>query len=228
VATRGLGFTLQRVWQTYVFGTQRFAIFRNALAGPPPPPDEDGLVVRPFGPEDVDLLGAFEPHRRARELQAHLEDGCWLDFALDGPRPIAYRVVSLAGPRHLPLALVVTLEPGQVWVVDLFCRPDYRGRGIGTRLSVAMDRRLAALGYREVLLANRLDNPATIRLSARKGNQPLFWCSYRRVLCFSRCTISTDLTKIADAASRGERVAPAMRSVFGGVRGQRSGAIGPM
>jgi GNAT superfamily N-acetyltransferase len=202
-ATRGLGFTLQRVWQTYVFSVQRFAIFRNALAGPPPEQDTDGIDFHPFRAQDVHLLNGFEPHRRASELQAHLDDGRWLDLALDGDRPVAYRVVAPVGPRHPPLALVVKLEPGQVWVVDLFCLPDYRAHGIGTRLAIAMDRRLAALGYREVLLANSLENVATIRLSGRKGNQPLFWCSYRRILFFSRCKISTDLTKIATAESRG-------------------------
>ena len=47
--------------------------------------------------------------------------------------------------------------------------PDHRGRGIGTRLINAAERRLRVLGFREVLLAVEITNGRAARLYKRLG-----------------------------------------------------------
>lgn len=200
--SRGVRKTCSRFLEAYVFAMEEWAVLRNDLAGPPLEAVADGVVFRPFAPGDDHFLCAFEPWHLASELRAQLGDGCWLDFAFDGDRPVAYRVVSPTGPRRQPLGTMITLKPAQLWVVNLFCLPEYRARGIGRRLSVAMDRRLSTIGYREILMANRLDNVPTVRLSLTKGNELLFWFSYLRVLFYSRYRVSTDAARVTEVASR--------------------------
>jgi len=195
--SRGMRHAFRQLSEKYLFASQTWVIFRNDLNGSLPENCTDGIVFRPFVPTDAILLSSFEPHHRASALLTQVNEGCWLDLALDEGRAVAFRIVSPCGPRHPPFARIVKLQPDQVWVVDLFCLPAYRARGIGTRLAVRMDQRLATLGYREVILANRANNVATVRLSIRKRNQFLFWFSYRRVLFYVRYQVSTDMTEVA-------------------------------
>ncbi len=199
--TRGWRWTLARAVETAVYASGRWVVYRNPLDGPLVPPRADGIVFRPVTSADVEWLGGFEPHHSRAELLARLADGCWIDVALDGPRPVAFRVVSSASPPG-PLGIVVKVDAGQIWVNHLFCVPEYRGRGLGTELALAMDRRLATLGFRECLSANRLDNIAAIRTTLAQGDEPLYVFSYFRLFWLVRRRVSTDLTEVYRAAGR--------------------------
>jgi len=199
--SRGLRYGLYRAWTCYVFGSKTWIVFGVDLEGPPAPVGSDGIVCRPFAPSDAGSLDAFEPHARASTILAQLEEGCWVDLAFDKGQPVAFRVVSSQGPRYPPLGRLMTLEPHQVYVVYSFCLPAYRGRGIATRLGLAMDRRLAAAGYRELVAASPLYNTASIRLQMGKGYRPISRLSFRRSLSYARYAVDTDAASLAEFIS---------------------------
>lgn len=201
VRVHGLSAVIAFAIETYVFASRQWVIFRADLAGPPADPGSDGIVFRPYRPEDAHLLAAFEPYRRATELRNRVAEGFWLDLALDGERPVAFRWARITGPKYGPLARLIHLEPGQIWP-NVFCMPEYRGRGIAKRLGLLMNRRLGALGYREEVSAIRLDNAASIRSTLDQGDEPVRIISYFRLLWWARYRISTDLSPVYEVAGR--------------------------
>ena len=173
-------------------------LFYNRLDGPPAPTTHGGITFRPYEPADAESLAAFEGRMRRSQFLARIAEGGFVDLALHGVRPVGYRIVSTRGPRG-PLSRVVRLAPDEVWVVDVFCVPEYRGRGIGVWLSLSMDRRLAAAGYRGMYSANLLDNHAAIRTSLKQGDQFRGVVTYRRLLFRQTLIVSTDIGEVLAA-----------------------------
>jgi GNAT superfamily N-acetyltransferase len=196
--TRGIRHSLDRFVFGYVAGSQRWVLFYNDLDGPSVPAAHGEIMVRPYDPGDAELLAAFEPYIRRSQFLARIEEGCFVHLALHGVRPVGYRIVSTRGPRG-PLSRVVRLGPDEVWVVDLYCVPEYRGRGIGIWLGLTMDRHLAATGYRGMYSTNLLNNPAAIRASLKQGDQFRAVVTYRRVLFRKTLIVSTDITEVLAA-----------------------------
>jgi len=95
---------------------------------------------------------------------------------------------------------VVRLGPDGLWSVDLYCVPEYRGRGIGVWLPLTMDRYLAAAGYRGMYSATRLDNHAAIRATLKQGDEFRGVVTYRRLLFRRTLIVSTDITEALAAA----------------------------
>jgi GNAT superfamily N-acetyltransferase len=197
--TRGIRHSLDRFVFGYVAGSARWVLFYNSLAGPPAPAAHGEITFRPYGPGDAESLAAFEPRIRRSQFLAWVDEGCFVHLALHGVRPVGYRIVSPRGPRG-PLARVVRLEPDELWVVDLYCVPEYRGRGIGVWLPLSMDRYLGAAGYRGMYSTNLLNNSAAIRASIKQGDQFRGVVTYRRRLFRRTLIVSTDITEALAAA----------------------------
>jgi hypothetical protein len=188
IESRGIRYALMRAWK-YVFASERWLIITNDWAAQPVASSTDGIVFRSFTPPDANLLRAFEPYRRVRTLLAQVNEGCWLDLALENGIPVAFRIVSPTGPRYPPLAGMINLQPHQVWVLYTFCLPTHRQRGVTARLAVSQDQRLAASGYRQHVAACRLENMASIHYQLSYGGRAVCSISYWRILGYARCKV---------------------------------------
>ncbi len=110
-------------------------------------------------------------------------------MACHGDRIVATRRCS----REIrdPLAArVVALRAGQLWGADVFCLPEYRSQGVGSRLALFADRQLASKGYTEVLATVEARNVPSLRLSLRKGSELAYYVSYLRLPFYERLRIS--------------------------------------
>ncbi len=199
IRTRGLRKTVLQIWDRYIYTSQEWVIFLNLLEGPPVAPPS-GIVFRPYTPADLPLLGAFARYYRASELRARLEEGCWLDLAFDGDRPVAFRLTSTSSPRQAPFAKLIRLKADQTRTVDLFCLPEYRGRGIGRWLGPFAERRIATMGYRENISTVGLNNVSSLRSTIYQGDRAVRVVSYFRVLFNSKQRISYDVGRVFEAA----------------------------
>jgi GNAT superfamily N-acetyltransferase len=197
--TRGIRHSLDRFVFGYVAGSERWVLFYNSLDGPPAPAAHGEITFRPYDPGDAESLAAFEPYIRRSRLLVWIAYGCFVHLALHGERPVGYRIVSPLGPLG-PLSRVVRLGPDELWSVDLYCVPEYRGRGIGVWLPLSMDRHLAAAGYRGMYSATRLDNHAAIRATLKQGDEFRGVVTYRRLLFRRTLIVSTDITEALAAA----------------------------
>jgi GNAT superfamily N-acetyltransferase len=199
IRTRGIRHSLGRLVFGYVVGSERWALFYNRLDGPPAPTTHGEITFRSYATSDAEALIAFEPYMRRSRFLAWIDEGCLVYLALHGARPVAFRIVSTRGPEG-PLSRVVKLKPDEVWVVDLYCVPEYRGRGIGVWLALAMDRALAAAGYHGMYAATLLGNPAALRTVFKQGDEFRSVVTYRRLLIRRTLTISTDINEALAAA----------------------------
>jgi GNAT superfamily N-acetyltransferase len=210
VRTRGIRHSLRRIVFGYIAGAERWALFYNRLDGPPVAAVHGEITFRPYEPRDAESLAVFEPYIRRSRFLAWVEEGSFVYLALHGVRPVAYRIVSKHGPRG-PLSSVVRLGPDEVWVVDLYCVPEYRGRGIGVWLPLNMDRQLAAAGYRGGYAATLLSNRASLRAVLKQGDEFRAVVTYRRRVFRKTLSLSTDIGEVLAAAGLA-RVSPPMVS----------------
>ena len=194
LAPRGLSGILRAAIRMTLYGRAHLIVIRSALAGPPFEPGSDGLVFRQATADDLAALETLAPHHRADRLRACVaEAGEWLHVARDGDRIVGFRRVSRGiSPRGV-LATVLRPTPDQVYTQDLFVHPDYRNRSVGRRISLAQDRQLAAVGFKEMLSSVDADNLASLRMSFRKGSRPVCVVSYFRLLFYRRLVVSRTL-----------------------------------
>jgi GNAT superfamily N-acetyltransferase len=207
--TRGVAHTLRKFVFGYVAGAERWVLFYNRLDGPPAPSVHGEITFRPYDPADAASLATFEPYLRRSRFLAWIAEGCFAHLAFHGARPVGFRIVSTRGP-HGPLSRVVRLGSDEVWVIDLYCVPEYRGRGIGVWMALNMDRHLAAAGYHGMYSTNRFDNHAAIRTSLKQGDEFRGVVTYRRFLFRQALTISTDIQEVLDAVGLTSEPPPAL------------------
>lgn len=203
VRTRGIQRSFNRLVFGYVVGAQRWIVFYSRLDGPPIPATHGEITFRPYEPRDAPALAAFEPYIRRSRFLAWITQGCFVHLAFHGNRPVAYRIVSTRGP-HGPLSRIVRPGPDEVWVVDLYCLPEYRGQAVPVWLVRCMDRHLAAAGYRARYSAALLDNRAGTRSAFKRGAGFHALVTYRRRLFRQTLTVSTDIEEALAAAGLGE------------------------
>src|SRR5512137_1716701 len=106
------------------------------------------VTVRPYAPADhaalLDLLREVWPHKH--DVAAHVEDRWWWRHA-SPPILVAgdtrtLRLLALCA--FMPFTLIAGGTPhSAAWFVDFFVRPDCQGRGIGSRLTRAVQERFA-------------------------------------------------------------------------------------
>jgi GNAT superfamily N-acetyltransferase len=139
---------------------------------------------------DLERLDELEPYGRGSRQRRFVEqDHEFLFVACDGARIVATarygRVV-----RDSVVSRVIALEPGQIWGADAFCLPEYRNRGVTRRLTIFANQFLASMGYRQTLGTIAVTNTASLRMIRKKGNEPLYYISYLRVLFWERLRVS--------------------------------------
>ena len=126
------------------------------------------VSIRPYRPADADLLSELmyrSVHEGAAAFYRHEQRAAWL------PRPLGAaemarragdgRVVLVAETADATIVGYADLEPDG-HLDHLYCSPDVLGRGVGSRLYDALERRARAAGLRR------------LRVEASEGARPLF------------------------------------------------------
>jgi GNAT superfamily N-acetyltransferase len=173
-------------------GSAEFVITRVQLAGPPAEDGCDDIVFRLATRSDLASLAEFDRYNRhgAMARASVEEDDDWLFIACHGKRIVAMRLVGRYVPPHGIIHKVLTLSPSQVWEKEVFCLPEYRGRGISRRLSLFSDRYLASKGHRELFGVVAARNAPSLRMHVRKGVDFVCHVSYSRLLFHEDLRIS--------------------------------------
>jgi GNAT superfamily N-acetyltransferase len=179
----------------YVYRSEQCVIFGDRLSGPPADDRVDDIVFRQATPSDLEHLDELERYGRGSRQRAFVEqENDWLFVACHGDRIVATarygRVV-----RDEVISRVVHLEQGQVWGADQFCLPEYRNRGISRLLALFANRYLASRGYTDVASSVLVTNTSSLRMTLHKGNKPLYYVSYSRMLFWERLRVSKSMPR---------------------------------
>jgi GNAT superfamily N-acetyltransferase len=89
-----------------------------------------------------------------------MRPGSFFFVALSAGELIGYR--ALAPKPHPWVAGFLRLRPDQIYALDLYTHPAWRGRGVTWELIVSMNPILVKHGYREVVSIQRTDNAESI------------------------------------------------------------------
>lgn len=127
--------------------------------------------IRPLAEDEIPLLDAhLDPERlagRHHDRFTQQQDGrlTYLIAWLDGI-PIGHTMVRWEGTTD---AFVAERISGCAHVEDLFVMPEYRSRGIGTRILAHGERLAMERGFGRIGLAVGIDNPRARALYERLG-----------------------------------------------------------
>jgi GNAT superfamily N-acetyltransferase len=182
---------LLAVWRRVrrLYATRKFVVIRKKLEVLPVPDRVGEVVFRQASATDLERLDDLEPHGRGSTQRAHVRERHDMLFvACHGDRVVATRRCGLE-VRDPLAAQVVKLLPGQVWVADIFCLPEYRSHGVGTHLILFTDRKLAVQGYTDVLAAVDSSNISSLRASRSTGFEFPYYVSYVRLLRYERLRV---------------------------------------
>jgi hypothetical protein len=155
---------VRAVVQGYVFSFRRWYIFYRPIRPVPPPPPSE-FECRLATAADLESFAVFEPNRNRREFRAWLEDGALLFAAFSNGRPVAFQCFASRVPTGPPLSSL-SLEPGQLWTVDVQTLREYRRHHVAADLRAYRDHVLAAQGVREYVS------------SVQDGNMPALSYAY--------------------------------------------------
>lgn len=201
VRVRGLRRTVRAVIQGFVFANRRWYLFYRPVPSEAPPAPSAAFECRLATLADLESFAVFEPNRQRREFLDWLEGGALLFAAFADGRPVAFQCFTQSVPTAPPLSSL-TLEPGQIWTVDVQTLPDFRRHHVAATLRAYRDHVLAGRGIREYVSSVQDDNLPALSY-AYGGKQRIVsrvgLLSYLCVLGFRRIHVE------ADALARLER-----------------------
>jgi hypothetical protein len=201
VRVRGLRRTVRAVIQGFVFAKRRWYLFYRPVPSEAPPAPSAAFECRLATLADLESFAVFEPNRQRREFREWLEGGALLFAAFADGRPVAFQCFTHSVPTGPPLSSL-TLEPGQIWTVDVQTLPEFRRHQVAATLRAYRDHVLAGRGIREYVSSVQDDNLPALSY-AYGGKQRIVsrvgLLSYLCVLGFRRIHVE------ADALARLER-----------------------
>jgi len=121
----------------------------------------DGIRVGPVTEADVPTALAVNPALSADEVRRRWREGqSWTGWWMGGT--LAHWRWDTSSLAHLPyLRRSVRPLPGDLWVVEVFTRPDYRNRGLYSLSTAHAFASASAAGYRRVIgLVSPWNRPA--------------------------------------------------------------------
>jgi GNAT superfamily N-acetyltransferase len=140
----------------------------------------ESFSVKVATEQDLPLIFAFIKELAAYEKLAHevtaTEDG--LRSALFGPRPAAEVLIGCAGEEPAGFALFFQSfstfvgRPG-LYLEDLFVRPQWRGRGLGSRLLAVLARIAVERDYGRMEWSVLDWNEMALRVYRKIGARPM-------------------------------------------------------
>ena len=112
------------------------------------------------------------PRRRTKYARLLSEPDAFVLIAEDGPRPVAYALVSIHEPAD------DTNDTGDRWaeLQSLSVLPEYRGGGLGTGLLGRVHAEIRPLGVRTMLIGVADGNDDAMRFYRRHGYTP--WVTF--------------------------------------------------
>jgi GNAT superfamily N-acetyltransferase len=187
----------------FVYQSQRWLIVYSPAGGPPAADRVGDITYRVATYEDLDRLEELEQYGRGATHRRYVEkDNDWLFLACHGDRIVATRRGSRV-IRDSVIARVIQLRPDQYWGADVFCLPEYRGRGIARHLQAFGDRYCASLGYKDRLGTIGATNTASINMNRATGTQPLYYVVHTRIFFWESLRVTKDIpTRVWGGATR--------------------------
>jgi hypothetical protein len=214
VRVRGLRRTVRAVVQGYVFAKRRWYLFYRPVPSEAPPAPSAEVECRLARLADLESFAVFEPNRSRREFREWLEAGALLFAAFADGRPVAFQCFTHSVPTGPPLSSL-TLEPGQIWTVDVQTLPEFRRHHVAATLRAYRDHVLAGRGIREYVSSVQDDNLPALsyayggkrRIVARVG-----LLSYLCVLGLRRIHVEADALARLERSLADAGLLPAARS----------------
>lgn len=166
---RGACWTARALCRRLVYSCRRAYFFETPIEVPAEPTGDDPLEYRLATRDDLERLTVFQPYVVRSRLRAWLErDDTWVLLALDGGQPVAFYCYSAAPPARDAVLPPIRLAPNQVWIAEVYVRPEYRGRHVSLRIREHRNRLLRASGYEEtVSKVDETNYPSLKRTAAR-------------------------------------------------------------
>lgn len=204
VRRRGFKAAVGTIVNRFVYGSQRFVVYRTRLAGSPAADRVGEIVFRLATPADLDGLDEFEPYGLGTSQRAYVTyDNDWLFVACDDQRIVATRRYSRRVPAGSLISRRLELSPRQVWSADAFCLPEYRNQGLNRHFGRFTMRCLASHGYTDEFGVITASNVASLRSVLGRGSELVYFVSYSRLLFCEQFrmsdTIPTDVSTRASA-----------------------------
>jgi aminoglycoside 6'-N-acetyltransferase I len=127
------------------------------------------IDVRMLGPDDADLLETVAPEMFDNVVDRKLARELLMD-------PRHHLAAAVDGSIIVGMASAVDYihpdKPVELWINEVGVAPEYRGRGIGTRLLQALLNIGRELGCRAAWVGTEQDNEPACRLYAAAGGKP--------------------------------------------------------
>lgn len=194
VRVRGLRRTVRAGVQGYVFANRRWYLFYRPVPSEAPPAPSAEFECRLATLADLESFAVFEPNRQRREFREWLEGGALLFAAFADGRPVAFQCFTHSVPTGPPLSSL-TLEPGQIWTVDVQTLPEFRRHHVAATLRAYRDHVLTGRGIREYVSSVQDDNLPALAYAyggRRRLVERVGLLSYRCVLGFRRVHLEPD------------------------------------
>lgn len=163
---RGFRRSVRKFFRTYVFARERmYVTYTDWVADAKLPLSMDGFEVRLARPDDP-LAKAF-PHLKPSTIANWLRPDHLFFVILHEGKLAGYRCVATgAGPA---LSRFFRLRPDQLFIVQLYTRPELRRLGLTRITKLAVARDVAARGFCGAFATEAPTNHATIISADRKG-----------------------------------------------------------
>lgn len=187
VKSRGVRATAQRLFKAFVFSREHLVLYYKSME------DEITLVtpkiagvMRRARLDDLEGLRVFSHHYTTEQFRRWIEngDGVWV-FDHDG-KLIAYRVIVRELPRLGAPHDLLTLEPTDVWVVNMYTLPEYQGLRVQAALITHVLAENRRAGFRRELSMGRLDNESSRRTIGISGGREMEEVLCTRVFGYTR------------------------------------------
>lgn len=127
------------------------------------------------------------------------------DVAFVEDVPAGFQWTSLGDSEIPSLNAMLRLCLGDAYLVELYVRPAYRGKGLAPFVEERVYRELSTLGYRRMFVLIEVGNRRMIRLAKKMGFDPYYLISISRLAPVERL-IATPCRPEFAGALRVERV----------------------
>jgi GNAT superfamily N-acetyltransferase len=168
---RGMRQLIVKLARTFVGGRERWYVTSGDLASWTQARRRNPSIdVRLARADDLPALARFG-RQQHDTLRLWLERGYFFFVAVADGQLVGYRCLA---PRPHPWVQdYFRLRPHQIYGLDLFTLPAWRGRGLTWDLMAVSNPVLLAHGYREILSIQRTDNAESIATTRARGIQRL-------------------------------------------------------
>jgi GNAT superfamily N-acetyltransferase len=125
------------------------------------------LEIRPFEQFDLQMVKSINRPSEALQCERHLESGHKGLIAFYQDQPAGYAWGSADVNPEIE-KVPIHLEPGDVLCTDVFTKPQFRGKGVQTALSLARFQIFQDLGFSRAICYIEIQNGPSLAVWQRK------------------------------------------------------------